>query len=218
MARFCSKCGASVMDGVKFCQGCGNVMDAAPKAAEPQSQATVPGYGNNNYVSSTGGSGFVSNNEESTGYSLRNGMGMNFLSGEGLKIEDAVITNKRIYYTAKDGIITVTKREEVVDLADVTGVKILDIKPYGLLIGAAIFFIVSLIVSANAGKRTGAIGFISFFITAVICVGLFFIAKKSILRIEYAGGNINFSVKKYGLDAVRNFQRKILEAKENLNK
>lgn len=214
MARFCSKCGASVMDGVRFCQECGNVMDAAPKAAKPQSQATVPGYGNNNYVSSTGGSGFVSNNEASTGYSLRNGMVMNVLSGEGLKKEDAVITNKRIYYTARDGIITVTKKEEVVDLADVTGVKILDIKPYGFLIGAAIFFLVSLIMSAYVG----AIGFISFFITAVICVVLFFIAKKSILRIEYAGGNINFSVKKYGLDAVRNFQRKILEAKENLNK
>ena len=52
----------------------------------------------------------------------------------------------------------------------------------------------------------------------IIRIVLFFIVKKSHLRIEYAGGNINFSVKKYGLANVREFQRQIYIAKERLNK
>ena len=53
---------------------------------------------------------------------------------------------------------------------------------------------------------------------AVVLVILFFIKSKSYLRIEYAGGHIGFSVKKYGLNNVRAFQRQIYVEKERIRR
>ncbi len=202
MAVKCPGCGMELEDGTRFCIRCGTaipeVSAAQTASAAEQSQT---------YRSSTGAKGFVGEGEGGS-FSLKNGRVMNIMSGEGFVKEDAILTDKRLYYSARSGLINVNSLEEIVDIKDITGTKIADFKPYSFFIVAVVALIAMLIA------HQAAIGFA----LAVIFVVLFFIVKKSHLRIEYAGGSINFSVKKYGLANVREFQRQIYLAKERLNK
>ena len=197
MPRICPSCGATVNDDSQFCVRCGSSMSA------PQMNT------GKNYTSSTGAKGFV-NSQESGSFSLKNGMAMNVLSGEGFVKEDAIITNRRLYYSASSGIINKNSLEAIVDIADITGTKITDYNPYALFIAAALEFLGCVI-----GIR-GANGFLFGLIGALVFVALFYITKKSHLKIEYAGGSISFSVKKYGLKNVREFQRQIYAEKEKM--
>ena len=200
MSFLCPNCGMTLDDGVSFCIRCGANMAqySTPYQVDYQPQQQV-------YASSTGASGFVGASEGGS-FSLKNGRVMNVISGEGFVKEDAIITDKRIYYSAKSGLINVNSLEEIVNIKDVTGTKIADYKPYSLLILAGIALIGGLIA------KHALYGFLS----ALIFVIVFFIAKKSWLRIDYAGGSIRFSVKKYGLDNVRAFQRQIYTIKDQM--
>ena len=200
MSQTCPKCGTSVIDGSKFCPKCGTDV-TTPATAAAQAAAMT----SQNYVSSTGAQGFV-NSSEGGSFSLKNGRMMNVVSGEGFVKEDAILTNRRLYYSAKFGLIDTHSTEEVVDINDITGTKITDYKPFSFFIYAAIAIIVGIVADQ----------FLAFSLTAAIFVILFFVLKKSHLRIEYAGGNINFSVKKYGLKNVRAFQRQIYIEKEKI--
>ena len=90
MSTICKNCGTQVNDGVKFCTGCGK-----PISPEGANNVVVP---SGEYNFSTGAKGFVDTNENGA-YSLRNGLLMNYISGEGFVKEDAVITNRRLYYS-----------------------------------------------------------------------------------------------------------------------
>ena len=68
---------------------------------------------------------------------------------------------------------------------------------------------------------------IGFLVGALVLVAYWYMLRKTYFKIEYAGGSANglqpsgslyFSVKKYGMDAVRNFQRELHLAKSDLNK
>ena len=203
MSKVCPSCGMDLEDDAKFCFRCGADL-TKPGTGASSSQA---------YTSSTGATGFVGSGEGGS-FSLKNGAFMNILSGEGFVKEDAIITDKRLYYSARSGLININSHEEVVDIKDITGTKIADFKPYSLFILAGLFFLLGLIFSGTLGGAAILIGFL----LALFSVIAFFIAKKSHLRIEYAGGNISFSVKKYGLQNVRAFQRQIYIAKEKLEK
>jgi hypothetical protein len=196
-------------DNAKFCFRCG-----ANMAEVMTNGATQPTQTGAVYTSSTGATGFVGSTEGGS-FSLKNGRFMNILSGEGFVKEDAIITDRRLYYSARSGLVNINSREEVVDIADITGTKITDFKPYSLFIYAGLVFLIALIL--NGITHEGWMTMIGLLLAGIL-VATFFIAKKSHLRIEYAGGNINFSVKKYGLQNVRAFQRQIYIAKEKLNK
>ena len=214
MSFLCPNCGMNLEDGVRFCIRCGADMTqySSPYQVDYQQpqQGDYQQQMQQNYVSSTGASGFVGANEGGS-FSLKNGRFMNVLSGEGFVNEDAIITDKRIYYSAKSGIVNINSHEEIVNIEDVTGTKIADYKPYSLFIFAGLAFIISLITGKGAVILSGLI-------TALIFVIIFFITKKSFLKIEYAGGNIHFSVKKYGLQNVRAFQRQIYIIKDEMEK
>jgi len=203
MAQFCTSCGMELKSGQRFCTRCG---------AAVNEQSSAPGSPTE-YTSSTGASGFISLGEGRS-FSLKNGWLMNVVSGEGFVKEDAVLTDKRLYYSSSAGIINKNSREEIVNITDITGTKIADYKPYSFIIIAAIAFLLGVIFMA-AMRRGTSQGLVCFGV-AVIWLLAFFIVKKSYLRIEYAGGYIGFSVKKYGIKNVREFQRQIYIAKEDL--
>ena len=191
-------------DSSKFCLRCGINLAQVAEEAKPKEP----------YVSSTGATGFIGTGEGGS-FSLKNGRVMNILSGEGFVKEDAIITDKRLYYSARSGLININSKEEVVDVADITGTKIMDYRPYSMFICAGLSLIAGFVAAGvTEDPSFGLIGVL----LAAVFVAVFFIAKKSHLRIEYAGGNINFSVKKYGLQNVRAFQRQIYIAKEKLEK
>ena len=162
------------------------------------------------YVSTTGASSFIEADEVPL-ISLKNGYAMNLISGESWKNEDAVITNKRLYYSHKVGLINRNSTEEIVDLKDVTGSKIALFNPWALIVLAVIAFVAFIICLASDAE--GAVSAMCLIWSAILVI-MFFVIRKAYLRIEYAGGNIHFSVKKYSLEVVREFQRVIYSARK----
>ncbi len=219
---FCSNCGTQWVETQTFCSKCGKTLPQKRSASDDSSSEdsnsnNVPihvGEQKSEYTSSTGSSGFVTPDEVMI-YSLKNGVALNLISGEGWKKEDAIITNKRLYYNDKTGILSIFRREEIVDLDDISGSKILEIKPIGLIVFAIVEVIVSLLFKPFLdnidiiGVGIGGFSVFLAFLFATVLVVMYFVLKRSFLQIEYAGGSIRFSVKKYGLDKVRVFQRQI---------
>ena len=138
---------------------------------------------------------------------MKNGYGLNLVAGEGWKSEDSVITNKRLYYYGDQGVISKVKQEEIVNIEDITGVSIVYFRPW--------IFVILGALSAMIGLATiKSVGGIICLIFGVFLLLMFVLLCKSFLKIEYAGGSIHFSVKKYGLDKVRIFQRCIFSLKD----
>ena len=223
MAMNCPKCGTAVPDGAGFCTVCGTRIEAAsgmtgnPSAqsilasVDPTSSlsgSTPTRIEHVSYVSSTGATGFVDPSERAI-CSLKNGYGLNLVAGEGWKSEDSVITDKRLYYYGNEGVLSKLKQEEIVNLEDITGVSITYFRPWLLVIVGALFAVGCLAMPEFMIK-------ILFLIFAALCLLSFAALCKSFLKIEYAGGSIHFSVKKYGLDNVRVFQRCIFTQKDKL--
>ena len=137
-------------------------------------------------------------------------MVLNLISGEGLKNEQAVLTDKRLYYNHREGLINRISTREIVDAADITGTKITDNKPYSILIVAILILIGSIIGASSADD--GSI-LASGIIVAIIFLITFLVLIKKWLLIEYAGGRIRLSVKKYGMNNIIAFQKAIYRVK-----
>lgn len=155
---------------------------------------------------------FVDQNEVPL-FSLENGNLMNVVSGEGIKKETAIITDKRLYYTHKRGILNIVSEDEKIDPEDITGTKIIERNPTSLLIFAAIAFIVCILVFASEEIAAG-IG-LGLVIALALIISYFSLHKKY-LYIEYAGGNIHFSLIGYKKENISNFQNTIYFAKDKL--
>ena len=168
---------------------------------------------NNYYNSQVSGDvfdeGFVEKGETPVA-TLSNGMVLNLISGEGLKNEQAVLTDERLYYNHREGLINRISTREIVDAADITGTKITDNKPYSILIVAILILIGSIIGASSADD--GSI-LASGIIVAIIFLITFLVLIKKWLVIEYAGGRIRLSVKKYGMNNIIAFQKAIYRVK-----
>lgn len=146
---------------------------------------------------------------------LSNGILMNVLSGEGWMREAAVVTNRRVYYNSRRGIVNLTNTEEQVDIEDVTGTKIIDRKPWGMLLSAAI----SLLAGYFMLQSYFFEGFGWMFIgCSVADVVLFLFRIKECLTVQYAGGSIEFTVRRYNMRNVRDFQKAIHAQKDLLKR
>lgn len=194
---------------------------AQPQYTQQQPDINVPFSNTANQTINykpTGIGRFVSA-DEYTIATLENGVMMNIFSGEGVKKEDAIITNKRLYYNHKDGLLNISKCEEKVDLRDITGTKITSYSPFGTLVLAITFIIVGIIILCLGFEQELALFLIP---SGLVGIMTFFALSKKHLKIEYSGGNIKFSVKKYGMKNIQAFQKCIYSAKdaiyENNNK
>ena len=116
------------------------------------------------------------------------------------------------------------RTEMKIDLEDITATTITDSNPVILLVLAAFTGMTSIITCIENAPFALWFGFM---IAALILVCYWYMLRKTYFKIEYAGGSANglqpsgslyFSVKKYGMDAVRNFQRELHLAKSDLNK
>ena len=149
---------------------------------------------------------------ETAVYSLKNGTALNILSGEGWKSEDAVITTKRLYYNDRQGLLNLRSEEQVIDLKDITCAKIADWKPMGKLIFGILLLVIGILLMLGGATMAS----ISLVVIGAAGIITYFILKKAFLTIEYAGGSIRFSVKKYSMQNVREFQRVIFAVKDKL--
>lgn len=192
-----------------------NNAQANPYNTNYYTQATQqPAGANNNYYDNQVSGDvfdevFVEKDEKPVA-TLSNGLVLNLLSGEGLRNEQAVLTDKRLYYNHREGLINRISTREIINADDITGTKITDNKPYSLLIWAALIFIGTLITSIQSDDSTAIVFGI---ITAIVIVILFLALIKKWLLIEYAGGRIRLSVKKYGMNNIIAFQKAIYRVK-----
>lgn len=151
---------------------------------------------------------------EVTVATLGNGFVLNMISGEGLKKEQAVLSDKRLYYNHKKGVIDTTSTRECVNIADITGTKITDNRQFSLVIIAIMFFLFGI-----SFLTTGVTaGFWMFFVITIVFLLVYFFSRKKYLCIEYAGGCIRLSVKKYGMDNIIAFQKSIYKMKDSMGK
>lgn len=220
--KICNICQTMNDDDSKFCLKCGNsFVQANPQMNQQAQQPNIqqqtqqqPSDNSQRAASSTKeitptGTGRFVNADEYVIATLENGIAMNLISGEGFKKEDAILTNRRLYYNHKDGIINVRRCEEKVNVKDITGTKITSFSPFGFLITSIISLLLSLLTSFELPDLMYyAIPL------AIVFFILFFSLKKKFLRIEYAGGSINFSVKKYGMQNIQAFQKSIHSVKD----
>lgn len=241
MAIFCPSCRKQLPDTADFCDVCGTrvnpafqgglppVGQQAPLTPPPQFQ-TQPQqqahpqlqYQQQNF--SVPASAWLVDPNEKIKFSLKNGFLTNIISSEGFINEDAIITDKRLYYNVTSWNSLIKHRTEMkIDLDDITATTITDFNPILILILGAIAFFASFIIIDNSAGAL-ALGFI----IAIVSVIEWWMMKKTYFKIEYAGGSsmggmrnngaLYFSVKKYGMDAIRAFQKEIHLAKTELNK
>ena len=208
--NICSMCGKENTDDSKFCFACGATLSFDNQKKNPQETFTMnPNQpnSNNNYSmpnsyekKNPGAAQFVSADEVVVA-TLSNGFVDNIITGEGFKHETAVVTNKRLYYNYKRGVINRVRTREIIDIQDITGTKILSVNYLFILIIAGIYFFFLLLV----------LGMVTFVFVLVVA---YFVSLKKHLRIEYAGGSISFSVRGYRMSNIQAFQKAIYIAKD----
>ncbi|MBR2876131.1 MAG: zinc ribbon domain-containing protein [Clostridia bacterium] len=209
----CAFCGKDNADDSSFCISCGKELGAT--ASQAQAVNPVPVQPNvNSNVPPKKNSGFISDDEYVVA-SLLNSKALNILSGEGVKSEDAVLTNKRLYYTSKKGILNINAQEEKVNVKDITGTKIANNNPLGLLVISALALIIGLIMAITNNEIE--MFFFIFLPVTLVLLFVYLFLKKSKLRIEYAGGSISFSVKKYKKENIQFFQKSIYLVKDGID-
>lgn len=201
----CENCGKEIPDTAIVCPECGTRLTAEPIPAPASS-------GTDDIKSKLGGGVFVDADEKIVA-TLKNGVLLNILSGEGLQGEDAILSNKRLYYNHKRGLISFTRVEEKIDVADITGTKITDRRPRGILILAILIAVASVLIGVAADQIPEALIGLPI---ALLFFIIYLISVKKFLKIEYAGGCIHFSVKGYKMENVRMFQKSIHALKDQL--
>lgn len=211
--KFCTSCGQGNSDEATFCASCGAKF--ADESNQAQTSSAPPQNGNGVNPDLTKRGSFVSEDEYVVA-TLSNDMITNVLSGEGLKTEGAVLTNKRVYYRHTKGIMNIRTQEEIVDIKDITGTKIANLNPVGVLILSILIAFVGIFLASNA-RYDGIVYFLYALVPAIGLLATYFIVKKSHLRLEYAGGSIYFSVKKYGKEKIHHFQKSIHAIKDQID-
>ena len=209
----CPTCGANNPDGYVACQNCGARNPAAPPFNPQQNYNPQQNQNPNQQYADV----FVDNSEYLVA-TLANGFADNFVGGEGFKKEDAYVSNKRVYYNSRVGVLNVTNIRNIVDIPEVTGTKLVDIKHWGLLIFGILFVIAGVVISAVSDDEPSLSMLLPLIGFGIMLIISFFLSKKKHLRIEYAGGFLYFSVRKYRMQNVIAFQKAIYSEKDKLKR
>lgn len=222
MNKFCDKCDAMLVNGV--CPNCSR----AP--ASTQYQQTNAQYQpqqpmvNVNPNDERFKSIFMSPKEKFV-CALGNGYLINFLANGLLSKGFAVISDKRVYYkgtsfefTGKK--LTARKDARTVDLKDVTGTEVASFNPISIMVMAVMFIIAGIVLSMiGCSASSGGVGVGLFFIISVLMGGglliTYRLVRKTLLKINYAGGYIAVPLSWYPAQEGENFQKMLRIAKDN---
>lgn len=146
---------------------------------------------------------------------LENGMALRFFTGEGLTKNQAVLSNKRMYYNHRRGLISDMSSRSSINVKDITGTTVKRSNPLFILIIAGICLLASIIIACSINSsdlsmfvNSGGIVGIGFILALVLC--WIYVGKKgNYFIVQYAGGNIKLKVKTYSTQEMLNFQKKI---------
>ena len=264
MSKYCPKCNQIQRDGDMFCMNCGTpYQEQKPAIAQNPTPVQSVLLKDNKAVQSTpaspialtatetdvssktpvatasntssGMNTFFVKTDEKPRYSLRNGYIANFVGMLELKTNDAVITDKRVYFNAASWKnLTKSRTEMIVDLEDITGTMICRVRSYGMLILSILLALVVTFIAIffpNGGSTlmgaACACGLVSI-VLFLLWLFMNVLTKRTLFKIEYAGGgnggmfgqsgSMNFDVNMYSLKSVKEFQNEIYRAKDELKK
>ena len=152
--------------------------------------------------------------------SLENGVIANIITGEGLKTEGILITQKRLYYNFNVGILSKRKQNDVIELKDISATKLKDVCNWWYLIFCIVFVVafIGILASGKNSLSVSAISAIPVFAAAVVMLILFFNSIHKSFRVEYAGGHISFDLRGYTMENMLAFQKAVHYYKCKLDK
>ena len=162
----------------------------------------------------------------------------NFLSGEIISegtVEKggATLTNKRLYYsgqTFETAGLVITKKQQIVNVRDITGTGYryyaqLTYLLYALYVGvlSIVGFVLGTDTTTDWRGETTTTFNTTFIVPAVVgvfivllLIVIYFVKRKTLFVIEYAGGFISFDVKWFSIAEQDNFIRNIQLVKDRL--
>lgn len=233
----CSNCGTEINNGVKFCPKCGADVSSCPpqttKESEKKKDNEVKEYKLTDGEIERLSNSFASKNEKYIS-SLGNGYIMNYLANKTMSRGFAFITDKRVYFkgsclSGTGKMLVKTNEERTVDVKDITGSGFTYDRHLGIIIVGFLMLILSLFLFAFVnlfGKALGG-GLISLMaalislmiasplmIPSIIILKNYLFKRKTLFRIEYAGGCIAFNVSFYAKAEIDDFQKQLRRAKD----
>jgi len=175
------------------------------------------------------------NHDEHQITTLGTGYIANFISAGSLERAGATLTNRRIYFSGNtfslrsNGTLMSIKEQKIVNLRDVTGVgyKLFSPIHYAIAAIAALLLGIMGMTLTMQEVRSGwqvttqvsIIGGISIttgIIAFIVLLVTFYVSRKTLLTIEYAGGNISFDARWLQSNEQDIFIRNIHLAKDKL--
>lgn len=232
---FCGKCGGKLDDGVLVCPNCGNIIREDKKQSSVREEIKEKSYDSmketfkanpnlnhsNEYYQRKSNIGRKLVDDENVIAKLGNGMIDNIITSEGFKNEEAILTDKRLYYSGCKGLINTTETDEIVELSDITGVKVVNKNPRWFIVIAVLVFITNFIIKGFLEKALIGVELnepvLARLMGVLFWVILYFVRLKNFLLIQYAGGNIKFSLRGYSYEEIKRFQKSIFSAKDKLD-
>ena len=229
MKKVCPNCGREGLEGSDFCGECGTrlvekvVKEQAPS---PKQQPDVTRDVSKRVR--------AVDTDEQLRYSLKNGYISNVLFSDNLSREDVLITDKRLYFNHTLFNFLSKKRIEArVDLEDISCSTIEHNNPWNWFVLALLSFItlvvmivlfMSDIVRFDDATNGATMAIIPFALT-IVFIFVWYYKKNTFLTIEYGSGCgkgmdttgiIRIPVRIYDLERVREFQRALYLAKDEL--
>lgn len=203
--KFCEKCGYQNEDNALFCENCGEKFESMGGSFKTEEDITST---NEKYYEF-----FISTNEKATAV-LGNNYLQRYVSQKTLSEAFICVTNKRIYFKG-EGFYDLTNfckgiQNQVVDLKDVTGVTTTSIEnTIQLIKGTGFLFVafLAIIVASSGNEMLANIGTIvglALLLPGVMSIIQYFMSKKSLLQVFFAGGFIALDINGYSETAINN--------------
>ncbi|MBO4687621.1 MAG: zinc ribbon domain-containing protein [Clostridiales bacterium] len=238
MKKVCPACGRLGLEGSDFCGECGNRLVEAPAspvpAAVPQVSAQT-GVPQTNTVLNKRDARVIST-EEKSGFSLKNGYISHMVTAGELIKDDALITEKRLYYNQTQWTLFSKKTVETrLDVEDISATTLVHNNPWNfvaLAVLSLIVFVIDIILAQNkVWDDLPSIASVSIMFTPLILMVVFLVLwlyfRQSYFKVEYASGNgkgndssgvLVIPVRFYGIERIREFQKQIYLAKDAVRK
>lgn len=218
MSKQCPNCQNMLPDDASFCNMCGMQFANSQQGNEYQGYGDTSSQQGNGYqneyasaaqqaqyqnISYQTADGVVVEQGETVVAELKDSPILSTLIGGGINKTEAFFTDRRLYMKEKGlslihGLYT---KDDIINLSDVSGTKIMQTYPVRYMVMALIFFI--------AGILIGSVGFVICLILAVIQGVCFFIKRGLEIQASYPGGTSRCLIHNCSYDKGAEFHKKL---------
>ncbi|MCM1187704.1 MAG: zinc ribbon domain-containing protein [bacterium] len=205
----CTKCGRELPEGAKICSHCG--IDPRKKVKVEQKKAAEDTAADRSGAMFDWVREMFASEEEQLQIEIRGGSIRNLFSGGGFAKEIGVVTDKRVYYRGKSYSCKASRKVDcTIDLQDITYT--------GFTYVSSPFCIVLSVIFQAAGIFLTLIyaqpAFVLVFLMGILFFLGYFRSKRTLYVISHGGGNIRMNVSFFGLESIREFDKKLHMAKD----